>query len=75
MVCVDMVCVDMDRRRPWLEPNAMTVKVGLMETVCLPALYRKVRPDECTWTIEGGSKVIATLAKVDEEVWHQLDAM
>ena len=53
----------------------MTVKVGLTETVCLPALYRKVRPDECTWTIEGGSKVIATLAKVDEEVWHQLDAM
>ena len=42
----------------------MTVKVGLVETVSLPALYRKVRPDECTWTIEGGSKVIATLAKV-----------
>ena len=64
-----------ERDGPGSKPNAMTVKVGLTETVCLPALYRKVRPDECTWTIEGGSKVIATLAKVDEEVWHQLDAM
>ena len=29
-------------------------------------LYRRVRPDECTWTIEGGKKVVVTLAKVDE---------
>jgi hypothetical protein len=33
----------------------MTVKVGLVETVTLPALFRRVRPDECTWTIEGGA--------------------
>lgn len=57
------------------KPNAVTVKVGLAEAVSLPALYRSVRPDECTWTIEGGNKVIATLAKMDEQVWHQLEAL
>mmetsp|Transcript_20123 Transcript_20123/g.50151 ORF Transcript_20123/g.50151 Transcript_20123/m.50151 type:complete len:378 (-) Transcript_20123:37-1170(-) len=60
--------------------TAMRVTVGLAETLALPALFRRVRPDECTWTIEGGTNadpttVVATLAKVDEEVWHQLDAM
>ena len=59
------------------KPGALIVKVGLMETVSLPALYRKVRTDECTWTFEGGAKakVIVTLAKVDEQVWHQLEAL
>ena len=39
-------------------------------------LYNKIRPDECTWTIAGGSKkneVCVSLAKVDAgETWPQL---
>ena len=58
-----------------IKPSALSVTVGLMETVSVPSLFRKVRPDESTWTIEGGTKVIVTLAKVDEEMWHQLEAM
>ena len=39
-----------------------------------PGLFRKVRPDDCTWTIESG-KVVVTLQKTDEQLWHDLIAV
>ena len=39
-----------------------------------PGLFRKVRPDDCTWTIEKG-KVVVTLQKTDEQLWHDLVAV
>ena len=36
-----------------------------------PGLFRKVRPDDCTWTIESG-KVVVTLQKTDEQLGHDL---
>lgn len=56
------------------KPMGMAVKVGGADTLSLDALYRKVRPDECTWTMEG-AKIVVSLAKVDESVWHQLVAV
>jgi hypothetical protein len=33
--------------------------------------FRATRPDESTWTMDG-DKVVVTLAKMDEQVWHEL---
>ena len=70
--------------------SAKTVSVGFRDDSCvvkdkmngnkiivrIDNLYGKVRPDECTWTIAGGSKkneVCVSLAKVDDgETWPQL---
>ena len=58
-----------------IAPGSVTVRVG-GETVCAVArLFRAARPDESTWTIDGGAKVVVTLAKVDEQVWHALEAI
>ena len=70
--------------------SAKTISVGFRADSCvvkdkmngnkiivqIDNLYGKVRPDECTWTIAGGSKkneVCVSLAKVDDdETWPQL---
>ena len=58
-----------------IAPGSVTVRVG-GETACAVArLFRAARPDESTWTIDGGAKVVVTLAKVDEQVWHALEAI
>ena len=48
--------------------------------VDVPNLYRKTRPDESTWTVDSGrdgtgTKVVVTIAKVDEQVWHSLEGI
>ena len=55
--------------------ESVEVVVGGAATAKAERLYRRVRPDECTWTIEGGKKVVVTLAKVDEQVWHAIEAV
>jgi HSP20 family molecular chaperone IbpA len=55
--------------------ESVEVVVGGAATAKAERLYRRVRPDECTWTIEGGKKVVVTLAKVDEQVWHAMEAI
>lgn len=58
--------------------QSMTVGLkGVGSTiVSIEKLFRKTRPDESTWTVEsnkGSTKVIVTVAKIDEQVWHALE--
>ena len=39
--------------------------------VSIDNTFRATRPDESTWTMDG-DKVVVTLAKMDEQVWHEL---
>jgi hypothetical protein len=69
--------------------SAKTISVGFRADSCVISnksegkvivqidnLYNKIRPDECTWTIAGGSKkneVCVSLTKVnDDETWPAL---
>ena len=69
--------------------SAKTISVGFRADSCVVSnksegkvivqidnLYNKIRPDECTWTIAGGSKkneVCVSLTKVnDDETWPAL---
>ena len=36
--------------------------------------FRATRPDESTWTMDG-ERVVVTVAKMDEQVWHELEGL
>ena len=42
--------------------------------VSLTKTFRATRPDESTWTMDG-ERVIVTVAKMDEQVWHELEGL
>ena len=42
--------------------------------VSLTKTFRATRPDESTWTMDG-ERVVVTVAKMDEQVWHELEGL
>ena len=68
-------------------PDGFAVRARDEVMLAVPSLFRKTRPDECTWTLERGGggeggegegargRVVATLAKMDEEVWDALKSV
>ena len=58
----------------WNEGDEITVEVGDGPSLRISSIdntFRATRPDESTWTMDG-DKVVVTLAKMDEQVWHEL---
>jgi hypothetical protein len=57
------------------KPRSLTVGLKGPESgsplVSIDNTFRATRPDESTWTMDG-DKVVVTLAKMDEQVWHEL---
>ena len=60
------------------KPRSLTVGLkgapsesGAPDLVSIDNTFRATRPDESTWTMDG-DKVVVTLAKMDEQVWHEL---
>ena len=42
--------------------------------VSIDKTFRATRPDESTWTVED-ARVVVTVAKMDEQVWHTLEGV
>ena len=51
-----------------------TVRVVYRLVAGFRALDRATRPDESTWTMDG-ERVVVTVAKMDEQVWHELEGL
>jgi len=59
------------------KPRALTVGLkGANDAplVSVDKTFRATRPDESTWTMDD-TRVVVTVAKMDEQVWHTLEGM